>query len=207
MTRRLFTLIVPMMLLVAACGDDDDGGSGSEPPRSASDGSAVQVNDADVQFAQSMIPHHRQAVEMANIALDPSSEASRGVTRLAGAIKRAQRPEIKTMSTWLESWGEPLDEGVMDPDMSSGTGMGDDMSDMSDDGMMSDEEMSELEDLTGAKLDRRWLKMMIKHHEGAVAMAERECSDGANPDALELAADIIATQKAEIAEMRELLGS
>ncbi len=203
MTRRLFTFIVPTMLLVAACGDDD-GGSGSEPPVSASDGSALQVNDADVQFAQSMIPHHRQAVEMANIALDPSSEASRDVTRLAGAIKRAQRPEIKTMTTWLESWGEPLDEGAMDPDMSSGTGMGDDMS---DDGMMSGEEMSELEDLTGTKLDRRWLKMMIKHHEGAVEMAERECRDGANPDALELAADIIATQEAEIAEMRELLGS
>jgi uncharacterized protein (DUF305 family) len=203
MTRRLFTFIVPTMLLVAACGDDD-GGSGSEPPVSASDGSALQVNDADVQFAQSMIPHHRQAVEMANIALDPSSEASRDVTRLAGAIKRAQRPEIKTMTTWLESWGEPLDEGAMDPDMSSGTGMGDDMS---DDGMMSGEEMSELEDLTGTKLDRRWLKMMIKHHEGAVEMAERECRDGTNPDALELAADIIATQEAEIAEMRELLGS
>ncbi|CAN5828909.1 DUF305 domain-containing protein [soil metagenome] len=203
MTRRLFTFIVPAMLLVAACGDDD-GGSGSEPPVSASDGSALQVNDADVQFAQSMIPHHRQAVEMANIALDPSSEASRDVTRLAGAIKRAQRPEIKTMTTWLESWGEPLDEGAMDPDMSSGTGMGDDMS---DDGMMSGEEMSELEDLTGTKFDRRWLKMMIKHHEGAVEMAERECRDGTNPDALELAADIIATQEAEIAEMRELLGS
>jgi uncharacterized protein (DUF305 family) len=203
MTRRLFTFIVPAMLLVAACGDDD-GGSGSEPPVSASDGSALQVNDADVQFAQSMIPHHRQAVEMANIALDPSSEASRDVTRLAGAIKRAQRPEIKTMTTWLESWGEPLDEGAMDPDMSSGTGMGDDMS---DDGMMSGEEMSELEDLTGTKLDRRWLKMMIKHHEGAVEMAERECRDGTNPDALELAADIIATQEAEIAEMRALLGS
>ncbi len=204
MTRRLLAFIVPMMLLVAACGDDDDGGRGSEPSVSASDGSVLQVNDADVQFAQSMIPHHRQAVAMANIALDPSSEASRGVTRLAKAIKRAQRPEIKTMSTWLESWGEPLDEGVMDPDMSSGTGMGDDMA---DDGMMSDEEMSELEDLTGEELDRRWLEMMIEHHEGAVEMAERERSDGANPDALELAADIIATQEAEIAEMRELLGS
>jgi len=207
MTRRLLTLIVPMMLLVAACGDDDDGVSGSEAPASASDGSALQVNDADVQFAQSMIPHHRQAVEMSDIALNPSSEASRDVTRLAKAIKRAQRPEIKTMSTWLESWGEPLDEGAMDPDMSSGTGTGDDMSEMSDDGMMSDEEMSELDDLTGAELDRRWLEMMVEHHEGAVEMAERECSDGANPDALELAADIIATQEAEIGEMRELLGS
>jgi len=204
MTRRLFILVVPMVLVIAACGEDDGGENGSEPSASATAGSSQEVNDADVQFAQSMIPHHRQAVEMADIALEPSSEASRDVTRLAKAIKRAQRPEIKTMTTWLESWGEPLDEGAMDPDMSSGTGMGDDMS---DDGMMSGEEMSELEDLTGTKLDRRWLKMMIKHHEGAVEMAERECRDGTNPDALELAADIIATQEAEIAEMRELLGS
>jgi len=67
--------------------------------------------------------------------------------------------------------------------------------------------MSELEGLTGVELDRRWLEMMIEHHEGAVEMAEVECTDGANPDALELAADIIATQEAEIAEMRALLGS
>jgi len=205
MTRRLFILVVPMVLFIAACGEDDGGENGSEPSASATAGSSQEVNDADVQFAQSMIPHHRQAVEMADIALEPSSEASREVTRLAKAIKSAQGPEIKTMSTWLDSWGKPLDDGGMDT--SSDTRMGDDMSEMSDDGMMSAEEMSELEGLTGVELDRRWLEMMIEHHEGAVEMAELERSDGASPDALELAADIIATQEAEIAEMRELLGS
>lgn len=155
------------------------------------------VNTADVTFAQSMIPHHQQAVAMSKTVLSAGSDAA--VKALAQRINDAQDPEITTMTGWLKTWGRPL----------RSTGSMDGMAGMSDsspmDGMMSDTEMKSLDAATGSALDALYVNLMIKHHQGAVRMAETEVKDGENLDAIDLAKKIITSQNAEISEMQALL--
>lgn len=201
MKFRLLSFGLAAAAVLSACGGDD--GAASEPTTAAvseSGGTAAaensDFNDADVLFAQSMIPHHEQAVEMADIALDPSVGAGPEVLDLATRIKAGQDPEIAQMTGWLEAWGQPVQM-----DMSEGH----DMSSM--EGMMSAEEMDSLGAMTGPEFDRMWMEMMIRHHEGAIAMAQTVKSAGSNPDVLTLADAVIAAQQGEIAEMQALLGS
>ena len=148
-------------------------------------------NEADVSFAQLMIPHHEQAVEMTKLAATRAE--SQDVKELAAAIEAAQAPEIERMQGWLDAW----DAGGASHDMSH-----DEMPGMVDDSMM-----NELGRASGAEFDRLFLTAMIAHHEGAIAMAESERSDGIHKGALTMADDIIRTQNAEIKRMRKLLGS
>ncbi|MER7720817.1 DUF305 domain-containing protein [Streptomyces flaveolus] len=195
-------------LVLAACGGDGDGGSpaghgghNAASPSAPASASAPrgQHNAADVAFAKGMIPHHRQAVEMAGLA--PGRARSADVKKLAADIKKAQDPEIETLSGWLTSWGEEVPaEGAMDHSVhgTDGTGgMG---------GMMTAQEMTELENASGTAFDTAFTEMMIKHHEGAVEMAEAERADGAYGPAKKMAGEIIASQSAEIEQMNKLLG-
>ena len=191
------TLALAGTLTLAACGGDDEGhgmsGMGSDSSsQSTSMDESAGFNDADVTFASHMIPHHQQAVEMAELA--ETRAASQQVKDLATQIKNAQGPEIQQMTAWLEAWGQPM------PSDMGGMDMGGSMP-----GMMSEDEMSQLENATGAKFDRIFLTMMISHHEGAIEMANTEQADGKNQDAIDLAIQIEQAQTAEIATMRELL--
>ena len=150
-------------------------------------------NDADVMFAQGMIPHHAQALEMAQMV--DGRNASQEVTDLAAQIEAAQDPEIQLMTDWLEDWGEDVPDLAMDHSTM----------DHSMTGMMTADQMAALDDATGDEFDQMFLEMMIEHHEGAIAMSETELSDGANDEAKELAQEIIDAQQAEIDLMRELL--
>lgn len=184
-------------LLLTACGNDsannDDAGSGEKS-------SAAEFNDADVTFAQQMIPHHQQAVEMAQMAEDRAE--SDELKQLASEIEAAQAPEIEQLTSWLEDWdAEVPSDSMVHGDM----GRGDSGGDMS--GMMTEEDMSMLEGANGMNFDRMFLTMMIEHHEGAVAMAETEVADGENPDAIAMAEQIISTQEAEIEQMKGMLDS
>ncbi|WP_254879129.1 DUF305 domain-containing protein [Streptomyces sp. NA04227] len=199
------------VLVLAACGSEDDGsagheGHGAKPSASSSASSAPSSaakgrhNDADAAFATGMIPHHRQAVEMA--ALAPSRARSAEVKQLAADIKKAQEPEIRTLSGWLRSWGKPVPaEGAMDHSSHGGADGPGGMS-----GMMTPEEMAKLEKASGAAFDTAFMELMIKHHEGAVSMAKTEQADGSYPAAQKMAGAIITSQSAEIAEMNRLLG-
>ncbi len=174
MTRILAVLFAGLTALtLAACGSDPD------------------FNDADVAFVNGMIPHHRQAVEMAQMA--EGAGASPEVQDLADRIDAAQGPEIDTMTGFLEDWDQPV---PAESDMGSMGGM---------EGMMSDSDMQELMGLSGAEFDERFLTMMIEHHTGAIAMAQREQEDGQNPDAIDLAEQIEAAQAEEVTEMEGLL--
>ena len=144
----------------------------------------------DVMFAQMMIPHHEQAVEMADMALDPDASSSVEVRELAVDIKAAQDPEIETMRAWLDAWGAPQEP--------SG-GMG------HDSGMMSQGDMGALASAEGAEFDQMWLTMMIEHHEGAITMARDVQSITEDEEVKALAEEIIAAQEAEIATMQALL--
>ena len=155
--------------------------------------SAGPFNDADVQFAQSMIPHHLEAIEMAELALSPTSEANNEVQALASQIRGAQDPEVEQMTNLLSSWGQPLEM------------TGDEMAAM--EATMSAEDMAGLASLRGAKFDVAWAEAMIVHHEGAVSMAENVKTSGLNPEVGVLAEAIIAGQQAEIDQMKVFIGS
>lgn len=151
-------------------------------------------NDADVTFAQQMVPHHEQAVGMADSALEVSK--SQELRALATRIKAAQGPEIARMNGWLDGWNAgKSDHGAM-----AGMEHGDAVM-----GMMTDPEMASLDDATGQKFDTTWLTLMIRHHEGAVAMARSEHQNGNNSAARKLAAGIITGQEAEIATMKGMV--
>ncbi|MGP4001747.1 DUF305 domain-containing protein [Streptomyces sp. 8N706] len=185
-------------ITLAACGAGGDSSAGHDghtrttQPSASASVSQGQHNAADVSFAQGMIPHHRQAVEMAELAV--SRAASEQVKRLAGEIRKAQDPEIRTMSGWLTSWGEQVPQAG-----GSSEHAGHSMS-----GMMTAEEMKELQGVSGKAFDTAFLRMMVKHHEGAVEMARTEQKAGAHQPAKDMAGAIIASQTAEITEMNKL---
>lgn len=205
-TRALSALALTLALGagLTACGDD----AGSS--RSATEVSTTEHNDADVTFASDMITHHAQALSMVDLTierpLDPEVQA------LAEDIRAAQGPEIETMADWLTKWGEDVPETMRDH-ANAGHDM-DDKSDTMDDmghgdmpGMMTSEDMDELENASDSEFQDMWLEMMIEHHEGAVEMAETETEDGQYKDAVDLAGQIIDAQKQEIDTMNGLLDS
>ena len=171
-------------LIGAACSSDDD----ATVTGATEEESAGAHNDADVTFAQGMIPHHRQAVEMAQLATDRAEDPR--VLDLASRIERAQDPEIAEMSGWLEDWDEDVPADGGHEDMS---------------GMMSAEDMDALAAASGTEFDEMFLMMMIEHHSGAVEMANTEREEGQFEDALALAQKIIDAQEAEISEMEAIL--
>lgn len=189
MKRLTIVALLATLIFVGACSKDDpavDAGAGAGT-------STADHNDADVTFAQDMIPHHEGALDMARLA--GTRAASAKVKDLAARIEVAQAPEIKLMQGWLEDWGEP--------DAPADDGM--DHGDNSDEPAMSTSDMSELEAASGAEFDRMFLTAMIEHHKSAVAMATTEVDAGKFPAAVALATTIKSSQEAEIAEMEGLV--
>lgn len=147
----------------------------------------------DVMFAQMMIPHHQQAVELA--ALVPDRSTNPAVVKLAAAISAQQQPEIDSMRAALKQWGVNPDE------MAHGSGH----AGMAMQGMVDDATIIKLEALKGSEFDALWLKSMIGHHQGAIAMADVEIKDGSNPEMITLAKNIVSAQQAEIDQMNSML--
>ena len=192
-------------LVLAGCGQNNDPGMsgmdhGSSSSSPSSSEASADFNAADEMFVTMMIPHHQQAIEMADLILGKDGIDERVVT-LAQQIKDAQGPEIETMQGWLQEWGLPS------PDPSAGgmEGMdhGDmDMGGMTVAGMMSAEDMATLANATGADFDTMWLQMMIAHHQGAIAMAEVALRDSRDPEIRRMAQAVIDIRTREIAEMK-----
>ncbi|HRY09783.1 MAG TPA: DUF305 domain-containing protein [Candidatus Nanopelagicales bacterium] len=203
-TIAVTALAIAGTLTLAGCGGSTASHSGmsgmestSTPTSTGSTAAMSDFNDADVTFATGMIPHHRQAVEMAKLA--DTRAKSPQVKALAMQIMNAQDPEIRTMSNWLTTWGKPVPS-----DHSSMSGM--DMSSSgSMPGMMSGADMDKLKKATGADFDQMFLTMMIAHHQGAIEMANTEKSSGMNADAIALAQQIEEAQTTEITTMQGLL--
>ena len=176
-------------LSIAACSDGgDEGGHDMESMDSESESAEADFNDADVTFLQMMIPHHEQAVDMAELAQTQAADPE--VIDLAGQIAAAQQPEIDQMTALLEEWGQPVEMEGHD-----GMSMG---------GMATEEQMAELETAQGADFDKLFVDLMIAHHEGAVTMAEEHHAEGQNADAAAIADAVIETQTAEIATLQEI---
>ena len=155
----------------------------------AGSGTAASFAEPDIEFAQMMIPHHEQAVEMSGeiLAKDGVDQA---VIDLATQIKAAQEPEITQLGSWLDAWG--ADRGMAG--MDHGT-----------DGMMSDADMAALADAQGAEAGELFLEQMVIHHEGAIAMAKIHLEHGADPELRALSETIVAAQETDVAAMRAWL--
>ena len=190
-TRSLGLGLV-MALTFAGCGGSSVSDVADKAVDAAKD--AVGFNDSDLNFTQMMIPHHEQAIEMADIALDPLVGASDSVKAIATRIKNAQDSEVTKMKAFLTSWKERLTGDSSDHHS-------DQMS-----GMLSAEDLKKLSSLRGAEFDRAWMTDMIEHHEGAIEMAKDVLKDGKD-SAVKALANLVATvQDSEILEMKKLLG-
>lgn len=209
---RVATVLGGVMLLVglAGCADNDASSTGATPgvatsnapapsaevssPSEAAATVGAEHNDADVTFAQMMIVHHEGALEMAELATQEAG--SEDIRTLATEIEAAQLPEIELMESWLTAWEEPRDPAEH-------AGM--DHGGMDMNGMSQEQVMDSLHQLSGPDFDEQFLTAMIAHHEGAVTMSEDELTQGENPEALELAQQIIEAQQSEIQQMQEYL--
>lgn len=181
---RIAALIAAVVTtaVVSSCGE-------SAPAPSAQ---STKHNTADVTFAQKMIPHHQQAIEMA--AMVPSRTTNHQLSIMAKQIASGQQAQIETLQDLLQQWGEPSASDHMEH---GGMGM---------DGMVDAATMDKLPTLKGAEFDNLWLTSMISHHEGAVAMAEPEVAQGENPTAVKMANIIVEWQQFEIGQMHAMLG-
>ena len=187
---------------LTACGEGEASGV-AQAKQTASNGDVY--NDTDVDFATGMIPHHAQALAM--VDMTRGRELSPEVRELTEEVRSAQGPEIEQMVDWLTAWNKPVPETMRDHANAEDHGMsGHDMGEDKDiPGMMSDNEMDELESMKGRSFEAMWLEMMIEHHEGAVEMAKDERDDGVFRPARQLAASIETSQQAEIDQMKSLL--
>lgn len=165
----------------------------------------MNFSEADVRFMTDMIAHHAQAVVMSRLA--PTHGADPVIQTLAARIINSQRDEIATMRAWLTERGRPVPSvplKTMDPEvhgMAHPEGVP---------GMLTPEQLRELEQARGSEFDRLFLSYMIEHHRGAVVMVEdlfatAGAAQGART--FQLASDIQADQKAEIRRMERLLAT
>ncbi|HKA50869.1 MAG TPA: DUF305 domain-containing protein [Candidatus Dormibacteraeota bacterium] len=208
--KPAFTVVAAVVsaLVLVGCGSNGQrlaAAVSSSHPATASS-TASSFNDADVMFAQQMILHHQQAIEMAQMA--PSHAQNPKVKELAAKIEAAQAPEIKTMTGWLHAWGKPVPTampGMMSPMPGMMGSPAPGMSGAPVPGMMTQQEMAHLNAAHGAHFDHLFLQMMIRHHQGAVEMARIELAEGVNPAAKKLARQIETSQTAQIAQMRRML--
>lgn len=158
------------------------------------EGQVEVTEQRDLMFAVMMIPHHEQAVEMSELALENSDSAQ--LQDLANQIIAGQTPEIEMMQGWLD---ESEEFSEMPSIMESMPGMNGMMG-----GMATEEEMDALAELSSPEFDQMFLEMMIDHHEGALDMVQM-ISDSDNPEVKALADDIVEVQTAEIEQMERLL--
>ncbi len=217
--RALRTRRPPAVLLAAlaitACGGgrsdtapSPDSGSTAELEalyRARTDSARMRYTEADVRFMTGMIGHHGQALVMAEMA--PRNGASSSVQTLAARIINAQNDEIATMQRWLRDRGQPAPEVEI-----LGTTLMVNGSEytMRMPGMLTPDQIRELDEARGPEFDRLFLTYMIQHHQGAVDMVlELFATDGAAQDeaAFKLASDIQVDQATEIARMKLMLES
>ncbi len=146
------------------------------------------IASADILFAQNMTVHHSQAVEMATYLYERTNDA--GLKTMAYDIMLSQQGQIGVMQGWLELWNQPAAAP-------GGT--------MQMPGMATQEQVNALKTLPSPALEKQFLELMIRHHQGGVAMAQAELQTGSQPNVKRLADNIVKGQQAEIEYMQGLL--
>jgi uncharacterized protein (DUF305 family) len=185
--RTIFALVITVFSVAAfALVIGKDSGSPSSGSSNSGTGDSTKaLSSSEIDFLTMMIPHHEQAIEMSELALTRSNDDE--VLQLAEQIKNAQGPEISQMRSLLQEFG--IDENPS----SHAAHMH---------GMLTDNEMRELEAANGSAFDRLFLTGMIKHHEGAIDMVALV---GDSQRLSSLGEAIFTAQNYEIAKMQEML--
>ncbi|WP_410809162.1 DUF305 domain-containing protein [Micromonospora sp. 067-2] len=181
---------VPTDLTVIAPGRPGESAA-TRPAHEVRDAGPAPHNALDVWFVRMMIPHHAQALEMAELA--PDRAANPTIRALADRIRASQGPEMGMMRGWLQTRGLPAE--VQGHDHGSMRGM------------QSPEAMRQLAATRGADFDRLFVRMMTEHHEGAIEMATNLLKVGTDLTLSEFANSLATEQTVEIGRMREVLGS
>lgn len=203
--RTIAAAVFAVVVHAGAAAQSGSGPQGSaEPdPKPRPDLVAYPYTEADVNFMQGMIPHHAQAVAMATLA--PTRASSPAVKLMCERQLVSQRDEIKLMRIWLLDRGQRVPAADSTRHRMVMNGM---EHDMLMPGMLTDDEMAQLEKARGPEWDKLFLKYMIKHHEGALKMVdELFATKGAaqGDDIYAFASDIFADQTAEIERMQKML--
>lgn len=203
--RRTILGSAAIVLLLTACGSNADDApsvaassvtapvTGSPAASPTSTAISTEHNDADIEFAQMMMPHHSEAVSLADgVRIAGSNPA---VKALAQRIRDEQAPEIEVMNAMLMAWGKPPagHEGHADT--------------MEMPGMASAADLEVFYRSSGAELDRMFVTLMIAHHKGAIEMARTERLEGINPQATALATSIMVSQQTEIVDLEAILAT
>ncbi len=202
-TLLLFVLCVSILPQVSWA-QADDTTSLEELYWARQDSARAKFSQADVDFMSGMIGHHAQALVMSGFA--PKNGASASVQILAARIINAQNDEINTMQRWLRDRGQTVTEVEIQGNTLIIHGGGHHAMHMP--GMLTQDEMKELELARGVGFDRLFLMYMIKHHMGAVTMVRDLLAiDGAvtGDDTYKIATDIHVDQVTEIARMEQML--
>ncbi|MGW5559817.1 DUF305 domain-containing protein [Micromonospora sp. NPDC003944] len=181
---------VPTDLTVIAPGRPGETAA-TRPAHEVRDAGPAPHNSLDVVFVQMMIPHHAQALAMAELA--PDRAADPDVRAIAERIRASQGPEMGMMRGWLQTRGLPAE--VQGHDHGSMRGM------------QSPEAMRQLAATRGADFDRLFVRMMTEHHQGAIEMATKLLTVGSDLTLNEFANAVATEQTVEIERMRELLAS
>src|SRR3954464_3026868 len=217
-TTRSVTALLLVALSTAACSSATQTSSQStvvpsptSPPNSAAIAQAREdslrhpYTAADVHFMSSMIGHHAQAIVMARWA--PTHGASPSVRTLADRIINAQQDEIATMQTWLRDRLQPIPEATPNGMKMTMNGM-EHMMLMP--GMLTPEQMKQLDAARGPEFDRLFLTYMIQHHRGAVSMVKDlfgTYGAGQDETVFKFASDVNVDQTTEIARMEKMLAA
>lgn len=197
--------------------------------RARQDSARMRFTDADVEFVTGMISHHAQALVMSELA--PTHGAGASVQTLAARIINAQQDEIALMQRWLDDRGQPVPQvkiDGLDLEIALSAPVGEmqheaheadeahaahdahDVTDHHMPGMLTREQLEELDAAFGPEFDRLFLTYMIQHHSGAVTMVDDLLAvDGAAQDGavFKLASDIQVDQITEIARMERMLAA
>lgn len=205
----------PILAAVALSAVAALGGCGAGPPDLG-----AGRNAADVEFVRGMVPHHDQAVAMAALAAGRAQRPE--VEGLARRIEETQRPELATLRSWLEEWGDEVTAATVpatappaasapEDEAAGGHGHGgrpfsvaEGIDGATGMGLADGAELARLEAASGAEFDRYFVELMAEHHQGAIAMATREVGLGRNAEAKSLARAIREAQGAELEELRRL---
>ncbi|GGO76021.1 DUF305 domain-containing protein [Nocardioides deserti] len=174
-------------------------GRPGEPTSTVVEAAEQRWNHDDIAFVQMMLPHHRQALEMA--ALAPGRAEDGRVLALAARIAAAQAPEVLVLASLLAELGVDVPEPGEDPGKYDHAAHGHHAMQ----GMLTTAQLAELAGAEGADFDRLFLERMVDHHAGAVTMAADVRRTGASQRVAELALDVQAGQSAEITRMEGLL--
>jgi uncharacterized protein (DUF305 family) len=200
---RPFSLTLAALVVLAASVRAQSPMSGVEQARA--DSMRRPYTAADIEFMSGMISHHAQAVKMAEWA--PSHDASKSLQIYCGRVAMAQTAEIGLMSAWLKDRNQPVP--APDPRGMKMKMNGQDMYMMMP-GMLTEEQMKQLDAARGMEFDRLFLTFMIQHHKGAIMMVDTLFNTaGAGQDEIvfKFANDVQADQSTEIDRMEQMLAA